>query len=617
MNKDRKKGTSLVERWRNDDDPVKILEEPEKNKQRAVAKTFDEVLKANPYHDENGRFTSANGGGAAGSAGGAGSNTETGAATAGAGAISDTEWMTWAFDAEPIKEFVQDGVITTQYDSTGHKITDEEREEFQVIGAKIQEAAQNGRIPDRILYRGESFDTIDEFKEKYKYNKKIETATITSTSPDIEVARAYADGVEAPVQVVVRFNNVNGHKGVHTEPMGVPTNEIVLPKGELYRVSRIIDEGNNRFTVDLYSKEKHSKIKKTDDTQQFHIMKTDDDKRLIFGWASVAIKVDGEQVVDHQKDLIDPEDLEEAVYEYVLNFRDAGEEHISTLRKKGRLVESCMFTKEKMQAMGIPEGIVPEGWWIGFYVDDDAAWEKVKSGIYQMFSIEGKGIREEIEEDEEVKKNDDITKFNPYHGKDGRFTSKNGGGAGATASGRPCDKMTDKEIEQKYGKYRYHATTEGAIASISSEGLKPNRGHMGDGVYFAPSAEDAQDWTDTSTGGKTVLRVKTVRLMRDYEYGDIDETEGSTESPNPIKSSLIEIKAPSAEHWVPINQYVQQGGYNFNSKIYNMEDGYNKAGAMGKELNNLHGSRRKNAIKEFASYASDQGWEDWEIEEYI
>lgn len=141
-------------------------------------------------------------------------------------------------------------------------------------------------------------------------------------------------------------------------------------------------------------------IKKTDNTQQFNIMKTDDDKRLIFGWASVAIKVDGEQVVDHQKDMIDPEDLEEAVYEYVLNFRDGGEEHIENLRKKARMVESCMFTKEKMAAMGIPEGIVPEGWWIGFYVDDDDAWEKVKNGTYQMFSIEGQGVREEVEDDE-------------------------------------------------------------------------------------------------------------------------------------------------------------------------------------------------------------------------
>jgi hypothetical protein len=90
------------------------------------------------------------------------------------------------------------------------------------------------------------------------------------------------------------------------------------------------------------------------------------------------------------------------------------------------MVESCVFTKEKMQAMGIPEGIVPEGWWIGFYVEDDEAWEKVKDGTYQMFSIEGQGIREEVEETEDLGKSD-IDKFNPYHDKIGRFTSGNGG----------------------------------------------------------------------------------------------------------------------------------------------------------------------------------------------
>lgn len=139
-------------------------------------------------------------------------------------------------------------------------------------------------------------------------------------------------------------------------------------------------------------------VKNAESTQQFHIYKADDDKRLIFGWGSVAIRTDGEQVVDLQNDLIDPEDLEEAVYEYVLDFRDGGEEHIPKLRKKARLVESVVFTKEKMKAMGIPEGTVPEGWWLGFYIDDDEAWKKVKNGTYQMFSIEGQGIREEVKE---------------------------------------------------------------------------------------------------------------------------------------------------------------------------------------------------------------------------
>lgn len=169
----------------------------------------------------------------------------------------------------------------------------------------------------------------------------------------------------------------------------------------------------------------------------FSICKSDDDKRLIFGWASVAIRTDGNQVLDWQKDIIDPEDLEEAVYNYVLDFRASGEEHIPGLRNKGRLVESVVFTKEKMRAMGIPEGLVPEGWWIGFYIDDDNAWAKVKDGTYQMFSIEGQGVREPVEEDtigktmspekrhSVAKTFEELLKFNPFHDAKGRFSDKN------------------------------------------------------------------------------------------------------------------------------------------------------------------------------------------------
>lgn len=135
----------------------------------------------------------------------------------------------------------------------------------------------------------------------------------------------------------------------------------------------------------------------TKDAEVFSVFKTNDDKRLVFGWASVAITVDGEQLEDRQQDMIDPEDLESAAYEYVLNFRDAGEEHIPSMRKKGKLIESCVFTAEKQKAMGLPEGILPVGWWIGFKIDDDDAWERVRNGTYQMFSIEGKAQREPVE----------------------------------------------------------------------------------------------------------------------------------------------------------------------------------------------------------------------------
>jgi len=126
---------------------------------------------------------------------------------------------------------------------------------------------------------------------------------------------------------------------------------------------------------------------------EYNIFKSDDDKRLVFGWASVSMTVRGEALEDRQSDIIYPSDLEAAAYEYVLNFRDAGEEHIPELRKKARLVESCVFTEEKQKAMGIPPDTLPVGWWIGFYVDDNDAWEKIKNGTYKMFSIEGTATR--------------------------------------------------------------------------------------------------------------------------------------------------------------------------------------------------------------------------------
>lgn len=131
----------------------------------------------------------------------------------------------------------------------------------------------------------------------------------------------------------------------------------------------------------------------TKDDKEFVIRKAVDDQHLVFGWACVSERRDGEEICDLQGDMVKPEELENAAYEYVLNWHVGGEEHDPFLQNKCRMVESVVFTKEKMRAMGIPEGIVPAGWWIGFKVDDERAWELVKNGTYQMFSIAGKGKR--------------------------------------------------------------------------------------------------------------------------------------------------------------------------------------------------------------------------------
>lgn len=130
----------------------------------------------------------------------------------------------------------------------------------------------------------------------------------------------------------------------------------------------------------------------------FRIKKSDSEKMQAFGWASVAVTVDGEQVDDWQDDMIDPEDLENAAYQFVQFFRDGGEMHARY--GVGRLIESMVFTPEKLAALGIPEGTVPIGWWVGFQVTDPDVWEKVKSGEYQMFSIEGTAVRVDADDDD-------------------------------------------------------------------------------------------------------------------------------------------------------------------------------------------------------------------------
>ena len=133
---------------------------------------------------------------------------------------------------------------------------------------------------------------------------------------------------------------------------------------------------------------------------RFKIMKSDDEKMLAFGWANVSMIVDGELIEDWQGDIIEPEELESAAYEYVRLYGDGGEMH-----ERGGvavLIESVVFTEEKMQVMGIPVGTLPVGWWIGFKVLDEDVWKKVKDGTYPMFSIEGEAERVEVEEENTV-----------------------------------------------------------------------------------------------------------------------------------------------------------------------------------------------------------------------
>lgn len=130
---------------------------------------------------------------------------------------------------------------------------------------------------------------------------------------------------------------------------------------------------------------------------RFKIAKSDDEQRLAFGWASVAERRDGEQVVDWQEDIVEMSELETAAYDFVQFYREGSEMHERGGFDIAVLVESMVFTHDKMALLNIPAGTLPYGWWVGFRVIDDDVWEKVKDGTYRMFSIEGQAIRDKVE----------------------------------------------------------------------------------------------------------------------------------------------------------------------------------------------------------------------------
>ena len=129
--------------------------------------------------------------------------------------------------------------------------------------------------------------------------------------------------------------------------------------------------------------------------------KVDSDKRQVFGWASI-IEKDGQPVHDLQGDIIESEEIEKSAYDYVIKSRKGGDMHRreadDTPVHASDMIESFVVTPEKISKMGLPEGSLPTGWWGGFKVNDDDAWNLVKSGKRTAFSIHGRGQRTPMED---------------------------------------------------------------------------------------------------------------------------------------------------------------------------------------------------------------------------
>lgn len=133
------------------------------------------------------------------------------------------------------------------------------------------------------------------------------------------------------------------------------------------------------------------------------IAKFDDERRQVFGWANVSVK-DNQVVVDRQGDIIPIDELEKAAYDYVQESRVGADQHqriskdlvIDVPRQTGSMIESMVFTPEKIEKMGLPQDF-PQGWWIGMQITDEPTWQAIKRGERTGFSIHGVGQRTPLE----------------------------------------------------------------------------------------------------------------------------------------------------------------------------------------------------------------------------
>ena len=124
------------------------------------------------------------------------------------------------------------------------------------------------------------------------------------------------------------------------------------------------------------------------------ILKSDDEQRLVYGWASVVTEK-GEPVIDRQGDVIKPETLVKAVNNFMEHIRVGKQMHNGD--QIGVVVHSLPITKEIGDSLGIQSD--REGWVVAFKVYDDEVWEKVKSGELAAFSIGGRAVKGEYDGD--------------------------------------------------------------------------------------------------------------------------------------------------------------------------------------------------------------------------
>lgn len=134
------------------------------------------------------------------------------------------------------------------------------------------------------------------------------------------------------------------------------------------------------------------------------ISKVDDERRLVYAWASIARKADGTLPHDSQGDVIDTPEAEQAWEDAFYDFlpRAATADDMHTDFDVAQIVGGVVTTPELAKALSIPDGTLPTGALIVVRVPKtprgDALWSDIRTGKRKMMSIVASVSREEIAE---------------------------------------------------------------------------------------------------------------------------------------------------------------------------------------------------------------------------
>lgn len=127
------------------------------------------------------------------------------------------------------------------------------------------------------------------------------------------------------------------------------------------------------------------------------VSKTDAEHQIVGGWFSV-FKLDGEDVVDSDNEVIDIDSYRDAAIEFAKNHRTANFDHERDGEPRGTLIDNLLIDSEDFAKMlvhqitGLPMDDIPVlrlGHFGSFQVHDPEDFQKVRSEA-AMFSIEGR-----------------------------------------------------------------------------------------------------------------------------------------------------------------------------------------------------------------------------------